>query len=287
MRTLVTWTCVILGMGVCGLVVSDALSWERWVAPVWVAGEAVLDQEIRPATSPVLRSRFARPAPRGWAAPSLVEARGRLDEMWRPGLAQLGLPVAAQAPRLGMGPAREAVPSMELDAAAPLPQIRLVKDILKAMPDMCDERIFGIKWYCGVACGIGCSYDSRMKLQREVDAEGYQVISWEDKSRYTDRHSHARWIVDRKWHPTEKGDAYAFGRPQVALSCNGKSDSGHSVLSVNHQHPNGHKRKQIRIYIDKDGSMRFDQYDVFWRNGKVHKKLAMPMICQRNFEEFP
>ena len=292
MRLLVTW-CMMLGMGVCGMALSDALSWERWAAPVQVAGETVLDQEIRPATSPVLRSRFARPAPRGWAAPSLVEARGRLDEMWRPGLAQLGLPVAAQAPRLGVGPAGATGLSMELGVearAVPLPRVRLVKDVLEAMPDMCDERIFGGKWYCDIMCGIGgCHHYSEMKLKREVDAEGYQIISWEEKSIDTDHHFHARWIVDRKWHPTGKGEWYARGRPQVALSCNGKSDSGHSVLSVNYQHPNGHKRLQIRIYIDKDGAMTFDQYDV-WKekgNGKIHKEPYGARRCRRSFEEFP
>ena len=343
MKPIVTRIGVLLALCSGGLAVSQALSWERWVAPVQVAGEAVLAQEIQPATSSVAGSRFARPVPRGWAAPSLVGERSRPGAAWQPRLGQLGLPVAAQAPRLGVGPAGDAATSMEFDAGArhgppplaasvkrvvaalpqapevssgsmpgragvlrtadmtkaqcekniiPLPKVRLIKDVLEAMPDMCDERIFGGKWYCDIMCGIGgCHHYSEMKLKREADAEGYQIISWEEKSIDTDHHFHARWIVDRKWHQTGKDEWYARGRPQVALSCNGKSDSGHSVLSVNYQHPNGHKRLQIRIYIDKAGAMTFDQYDV-WKekgngNGKIHKEPYGARRCRRSFEEYP
>ena len=291
MRTLVTWTCVILGMGVCGLVVSDALSWERWVVPGQVAGEAVLAQERRPATSP---SRFARPVPRGWAAPSLVGARGHPDEPWRGRLTQLGLPVAPQAPRLGVGPAGEAVPSMEFDAGAqalPLPQVRLVKDVLDAMPDKCDERLFGGKWYCDIGCGIVCQHRNEMYLQREVDAEGYQVVSFKETLPDGEESSrgaiHARWKVDRKWHEAGKKDWYAQGRPQVALSCNGKSGSGRPVLSVNYQHPNMNDRRQIRIYIKQDGAMGFDGYDVRWVDGKAQKRpYGAPTTCRRSYERY-
>ena len=286
MKPIVTRIGVILALCSGGLAVSQALSWERWVVPVQVAGEAVLDQERRPATSPVRRSRFARPVPRGWAAPSLVGERDRPDEPWRGRLTQLGLPVTAQAPRLGVEPAGVMGLSMERDAGAPLPRVRLVADVLEAMPDMCDERIFVGKWYCGIHCGIACRHEGEVKLRREVDAEGYQIISFEETSDSI-RLAHARWKVDRKWHPTGKGDAYAFGRPLVALSCNGKSDSGHSVLSVNHKEVDGSDHKQIRIYMEKDGSMRFDQYNVWWADSKVQKKLALPRECRRSYERYP
>lgn len=48
-------------MGVCGLLVSDALSWEWWENLSCVAAPPTLAQEIRPAMSPGLRVRLAYP----------------------------------------------------------------------------------------------------------------------------------------------------------------------------------------------------------------------------------
>ena len=155
MRTMMAWTWVILGMG---MALSDVLlSWEWWVAPAQVAGEGVLAQESRPVASPVLRSRFVRPVPPGWTAPSLVGTRDRPDEPWRTGWAQLGLPGAAPGPRLGVEPAGEAVPSVGRAAGArlgppplaasvrralPPPQVSLVKDVRETMPQLCDDKLF-------------------------------------------------------------------------------------------------------------------------------------------------
>ena len=74
MRTLVTWTCVVLILYVCGLAVSQALSLERWVDSSRLAAPPALAQETRPPASPVLRSRFARPVPVGWSAPVWSES---------------------------------------------------------------------------------------------------------------------------------------------------------------------------------------------------------------------
>ena len=72
MRTRAIWIGVSPGVGRwCGLVVSQALSLERWVETSISLGRAAgsLAQETLPPASPVLRSRFARPVPFGWSAP--------------------------------------------------------------------------------------------------------------------------------------------------------------------------------------------------------------------------
>ena len=94
MRTRTIWIGVILILGVGGLVVSQALSLERWVAFARLAAPPALAQETRPPASPVLRSRFARPVPAGWSAPRLVEEPGRSGEAL---LTRLGLPSAHAA----------------------------------------------------------------------------------------------------------------------------------------------------------------------------------------------
>ena len=137
MRTLVTWTCVILILCSGGLALSEALSLERWVNPSRLAAQPALAQETRPPASPVPWSRFARPVPVGWAGPSLVGARGRPGETWRPRLEHLGLPVAAPAPRLWVGPAGDTVPSVGRGAGArlgPPPLAASVMRVLASLP---------------------------------------------------------------------------------------------------------------------------------------------------------
>ena len=285
MRTLVTWTCVILGMGVCGLVVSDALSWERWVAPVWVAGEAVLDQEIRPATSPVAGSRFARPAPRGWTAPNLVGARDRPDETWRPGLAQLGLPVAAQSPRLGVEPAGVIGLSMERDAGAPLPQVRLVADVLDAMPDKCDERLFGT-WYCDISCLYDdCeAYGPTYTLSRSIDPDGYERIH--ERYKYGEDPFLSEYRVERKWGTPRSNSPLEKGK-LVFASCDGKTDAGHSRFSVNIRKPDGSDWQVVMYWVDGANQVMSAEYYYVWREGgKIQKKRRHHDECQREIKRY-
>ena len=214
MRRLATWTCVILLLCGCGLVVSEALSPKRWVASVRVAEAAVREQAARPAVNRGLGSRVARRVvPPGWSAPRLVGARSRPGETWRPHVGQRGLPVATQAPRLWVGPAGDAALSVGFDAgtqfeppplaasvmrtplvsgkmairtidslekrryeaAIPLPHIKLVKNTLEAMPDKCDEKLMG-KWYCNLNCYIGCEAANEKTFSRTVDGDGYEEI---------------------------------------------------------------------------------------------------------------
>ena len=286
MKPIVTRIGVILALCSGGLAVSQALSLERWVVPVQVAGEAVLAQERRSATSPVRRSRFARPVPRGWAAPSLVGARGRPDETWRPGLVQLGLPVAAQAPRLGVEPAGVMGLSMERDAGAPLPQVRLVADVLDAMPDKCDERLFGT-WYCSISCLYDdCEADGPTYiLSRSIDPDGYERIH----HRYIngdDLRFFSEWRVERKWgaftanSPLEKGKL-------LYASCNGRTDAGHSRLAVNLKNPDGSDRQAILYWVDGANRAMWVEYYNVWREGdKTQKKRRHREQCRREIKRY-
>ena len=285
MRTLSTWTCMILGMGMCGLVVSDALSWERWVNSSWVAAPPALAQEIRPAASPVLRPRFARPMPRGWEAPSLVEARDRPDETWRPGLTQLGLPVTAQTPRLGVGLAGVMGLSMGRDTVAPLPRIRLVKDVLDAMPDMCDERLFG-KWYCG----IGCLYDDceawrgTYTISRSIDPDGYERIH----ERYENRGIKEihEWKVERKWGTFVSSDPLLKGK-LAYTSCNGRTNDGYSRLAVNLRNPDGSNQRLVLYWVDgANQKMWVESYEILWDKDKVSKKISTRDECRRDLKRY-
>ena len=285
MRTMVTGTCMILILCSGGLAVSQALSWERWVNLSRVAAQPALAQERRPATSPVAGSRFARPVPRGWTAPSLVGARGRPEEPWRSRLAQLGLPVAAQSPRLGVEPAGVMGLSMGRDAGAPLPQVRLVKDVLDAMPNKCDERLFST-WYCGVYCAWSC--EARygvMTIKRSLDPDGYERIHqrWDDRG-YTWL---SEWRVERKWvrppsfvnSPVEKGKL-------TAASCNTKTPWGSSILSVNLKSPDGSERLLYKYQVDGENrTMRLSIYTISWKGDTPHSKPYGGYLCQRELAE--
>ena len=325
MRTLVTWTCVILILCSGGLALSEALSLERWVNPSRLAAQPALAQETRPPASPVPWSRFARPVPVGWAGPSLVGERGRPGETWRPRLEHLGLPVAAPAPRLWVGPAGDTVPSvgrgagarlgppplaasvmrvlasLPLPAAAaapgyavgslektacearavPLPQVRLVKDVLVAMPDKCDDRIFG-KWYCDIDCTGYCAATSgEFTLKRSIDPGGYERIHYSlDGEGFTSTIL-SEWRVDRKWHPPVGNSLMEKGR-LVAVSCNGKSKSGHAVLAVNVKSPDGSWRKKMSYYLDETNRILWSEfYEVWWKGDKSYNKLLGREECRR------
>ena len=326
MRTLVTWTCVILILCSGGLALSEALSLERWVNPSRLAAQPALAQETRPPASPVPWSRFARPVPVGWAGPSLVGARGRPGETWRPRLEQLGLPVAAPAPRLWVGPAGDTVPSvgrgagarlgppplaasvmrvlasLPLPAAAaapgyavgslektacaaravPLPRVRLVKDVLAAMPDKCDDRIFGT-WYCILDCsGWSCtSYGGEITLRRSIDPGGYERIHRRYEPYGVSDIDRSEWRVDRKWHPPVGNGPIEKGR-LVSVSCNGKIKSGHAVLAVSMKSPDGSWRRTRSYYLDETNRFLWVQfYEVWWKGDKSYTKLLGQKTCRR------
>ena len=164
MRTLVTWTCVILGVGVGGLAVSQALSLERWVDSSRLAAPLALAQETRSPASPVLRSRFGRVVPVGWRAPRLAEEPARPDQA----LLTLVELLSAQAADVALQP----VAGLSLDEAAgvgpwprPIPVAasvmqyrpalgravapggcadpKPIERILASMPDKCDDKLLG------------------------------------------------------------------------------------------------------------------------------------------------
>ena len=285
MKPIVTRLGVILALCSGGLAVSQALSWEWWVAPARVAGDAVLDQERRPATSPVLRSRFARPVPRGWTAPSLVGARDRPDETWRLRLAQLGLPVAAQAPRLGVGLAGVMGLSMGRDAGAPLPQVRLVADVLDAMPDKCDERLFGT-WYCRISCLYDdCeAYGPTYTLSRSIDPDGYERIH--ERYKYGEDPFLSEYRVERKWGTPRSNSPLEKGK-LVFASCNGKTDAGHSRFSVNIRKPDGSDWQAILYWVDGANQVMSAEYYYVWREGgKIQKKRRGLDECQREIKRY-
>ena len=173
MRTRTIWIGVVLVLGVCGLVVSQALSLERWVDSSRLAAPPALAQEIRPPASPVLRSRFGRVVPAGWSAPRLVEEPAHPDQTL---LTFLGLPSAHAADvalqpvaglslvePAGVGPWPRPIPvaasvmhyQPALGRLSPKELCRgprgrqpLGSTIADKMPDQCDDKLWG-KWMCG------------------------------------------------------------------------------------------------------------------------------------------
>ena len=168
MRTRTIWIGVVLVLGVCGLVVSQALSLERWVDSSRLAAPPALAQEIRPPASPVLRSRFGRVVPAGWSAPRLVEEPAHPDQTL---LTFLGLPSAHAADvalqpvaglslvePAGVGPWPRPIPvaasvmhyQPALGSVSPGTVPRpidgrqpLGSTIADKMPDKCDDKLWG------------------------------------------------------------------------------------------------------------------------------------------------
>ena len=132
--------------------------------------------------------------------------------------------------------------------ALPLPRVRLVKDGLDAMPDKCDECLFGTTWYCGIACQRdNCSaHGGEFTLSRSLDPAGYQRIRQKEFHPLNGDTHISEWRVDRKWTPAVSDGPLKEGR-MVGASCNGKTNAGFSNLSVNLKNLDGSDRQTDQV----------------------------------------
>ena len=300
MRTLVTWTCVILVLGICGLAVSQALSLERWVDSSRLGAQAALAQEPRPPASPVLRSRFARPVPAGWSAPRLVEEPGRSGQAL---LTRLGLP-SAHAADVALPP----VAGLSLDEAAgvgpwprPIPVAASVMQYRPALGGLCPPgavRIpnpssafsppcptsattsFGGGGFAGKLMTAGARDHGgyRRPYPRTIGEGGYEHIRYHV---YNDAwiggyDNTYEWKVDEKWHPAplEKGKL-------AAATCNGWNKRGYRILTVYYKKPDGSDRKALEYFVDSSGRLWKETYEVWFVGDKMHQKFLVSSGCVR------
>ena len=300
MRTRTIWIGVVLVLGVCGLVVSQALSLERWVDSSRLAAPPALAQEIRPPASPVLRSRFGRVVPAGWSAPRLVEEPAHPDQTL---LTFLGLPSAHAADvalqpvaglslvePAGVGPWPRPIPvaaSVMHDRPA-LGRVvspgdcaddKPIQRILASMPDKCDDKLWG-RWICGQTYGSsGRGYGGvQTTLSRTIGEGGHEHIRYHV---YNDAwiggyDNTYEWKVDRKWHPAplQKGKlAYA--------TCNGWNKRGYRILAVYYKKPDGSDREAVKYFVDSTGRLWKETYEVWFVGDKMHQKFVVSSGCVR------
>ena len=301
MRTLVTWTCVILGVGAGGLAVSQALSLERWVDSSRLAAPPALGEETRPPASPVLRSRFGRVVPAGWSAPRLVEEPGRPDQAL---LTRVGLPSAHAADvalppvaglslveAAGVGPWPRPIPVAAAvmhyrpafgRAVAPedCADAKPIRRILASMPDKCDDKLWG-EWSCGQTLGTTGDWDDNgleYTFSRTIGEGGYEYVRLRRRNPWaSSAHDRTReWKVDRKWHPAPQGR----GRLAVA-TCNGRNEFGYRILGVYEKNPDGSGRTSIQYYVDSEGVGWEETYQVWWKGDKMYEKQLDRTRCNR------
>ena len=306
MRIRAIWIGVVLVLGVCGLVVSQALSLERWVDTSRLAAQAALAQETRPPASPVLRSRFARPVPVGWRAPRLVEEPGRSGEalLTRLGLprahaADVALPVAGLSlvEAAGVGPWPRPIP-----VAASVVQYRpalgravapgdcadapggrqpLGSTIADKMPDQCDDKLWG-RWMCGQSYwsdGTAGGYTgTEYTFSRTIGEGGYEHIrlSQRDPRGYSIYDKTENWKVDEKWHPLPRG-----GGRLTAATCDGWNRQGYRILTVYEKNPDGSARTSTEYYVDSEGVGWKEEYKVWWKGDKMYEKKLDRIRCDR------
>ena len=305
MRTLVTWTCVILGVGVGGLAVSQALSLERWVDSSRLAVPPALAQETRPPASPVLRSRFARPVPAGWSAPRLAEEPGHPGEALLTRLrlpsahaADVALPPVAglslvEAPSVGPWPRPIPVAASVMQyrpalgqavssgdcAEVPGGRRPLGSTIADKMPDQCDDKLWG-RWICGQTYDSGGKGHGGVQttLSRTIGEGGYEHIRYHV---YNDAwiggyDNTYEWKVDEKWHPAplEKGKL-------AAATCNGWNKRGYRILTVYYKKPDGSDREALEYFVDSSGRLWKETYEVWFEGDKMHQKFVVSSGCVR------
>ena len=305
MRTRAIWIGVVLVLGVCGLVVSQALSLERWVDTSRLAAPSALAQETRPPASPVLRSRFARPVPAGWSAPRLAEEPGHPGQAL---LTRLGLPSAHAADvalppvaglslveAAGVGPWPRPIPvaasvvqyrpalgravSPEACAEAPGGRRPLGSTIADKMPDKCDDKLWG-RWICGQTYGSSGRGHGGVQttLSRTIGEGGYEHVrlrtyndSWIAGYDITEE-----WKVDHKWHPNplQKGEL-------AAATCDGWNKHGYRILTVYYKKPDGSDRSAMKYFVDSSGRLLEERYEVWWVGDKMHQKRLWMTACVR------
>ena len=311
MRTFVTGTCVVLTLGACGLVVSQALSLERWVETSLLAAPPALAQETLPPASPVLRSRFARPVPFGWSAPRLVEEPARPDQAL---LTRLGLPSAhaadvalppvaglslVEAPNVGPWPRPipvaasvmhyrpalgRAVAPEDCTSAIPLQDAKPIQRTLASMPDKCDDKLWG-KWVCrpeGRTSSGSWKYKAtEYTFSRTIGEGGYEHVRL-DRQNQGDRGVVTQnWKVDRKWHPAPRGYIPLPAGRLASATCNGRSKQGYRTLNVYEKNPDGSARTLASYYVDSGGVGWKIRYQVWWKGDKMYVKKRDHVRCDR------
>ena len=302
MRTRAIWIGVVLVLGVCGLVVSQALSLERWVDTSRLGAPPALAQETRPPASPVLRSRFGRVVPPGWSAPRLVEEPARPDQAV---LTRVGLPSAhaadvALAPvaglslveAAGVGPWPRPIPVAASvmqyrpalgQAVAPedCADAKPIQRILASMPDKCDDKLWG-RWMCGQSYwsdGTAGEYTgTEYTFSRTIGEGGYEHVRLSErdprgKSIYDKTEE---WKVDEKWHPLPRG-----GGRLSAATCDGQNEQGYRILAVYEKNPDGSARTMVEYYVDSEGVGWEEKYKVWWKGGKMYEKKLDRTRCNR------
>ena len=307
MRTRAIWIGVPLILCACGLVVSQALSLERWVDSSRLAAPPAL-QETRPPASPVLRSRFAWPVPVGWSAPRLVEEPGHPDQAL---LTRLGLPSAhaadvalppvaglslVAAPSVGPWPRPIPVAASVMHyrpalgryvspgdcAEVPGGRRPLGSTIADKMPDKCDDKLWG-KWLCGQGhWGDGTVYEGtglEYTFSRTIGEGGYEHVRLRRRDPWGTSSFDVteEWKVDRKWHPLPQG-----GGRLAYTTCNGWNKFGYRILAVHEKNPDGSGRTAVEYYVDSEGVGWKETYQTWWKGDKMYEKKIRPNVrCDR------
>ena len=292
MRTVATWTCVILSLGVGGVILSQDLPPEMRADQYLMEGQRAVKADDPAAAIQAFKKLEAlsvAPPPEFfyWYGQALVEHGISRDDVLEVNkgegfLKQYLLETGREADHYasalewisraeGHGLPRPQLPAHDAGfpaEAVAIPEIspHVVKIARDTEIDRCNDRLWG-EWDCDA---------NTLILSHSFDSSGIEKVTIEQDTGIFSR-DRTTYPVDRKWHSNSK-----TGKENV-VTCGGWNKYGFRVLSVlTRDAPGQRSARYVDYFVDNS--------DVLWvkwgeihkdQNGKIISKEYHKTACNR------